>query len=157
MNKVLYNGATLHLVSSTKPRKPTILCWGELREIQRYFGLHCLPIRLRNAPVERWLYCFLVHERNNTVNTYVKIILEKQDDVLVVIVQYSTNIFMEIFLNACFCEQGSDLIDIRAVLMFNANTFTYDSIKRFRDDLREYECTSYRIVWCADHTSFLSV
>ena len=138
MNRVLYNGATLYLVPSIKPRKPTILCLGKLCEIQRYFGLHCLPFKLRNAAVERWLYCFLVHERDNTGNVYVKIILEKQNDVLVVIVQYSTQIFMKTFLDACFCEKGSNLIDVRAALMFNTNTFTYDSIKRFMNDLQEY-------------------
>lgn len=158
MNRVLYNGATLHFVPSIKARKPTILCWGKLCEIQRYFGLHCLPSRLRNAAVERWLYCFLVHEYDHTGNVYVyvKIILEKQNDVLVVIVQYSTQTFLKAFLDACFCD-GSNLIDIRTALMFNTNTFTYDSIERFINDIWEYEYASYRIVWCADHSMFLSM
>jgi hypothetical protein len=154
--EVLYNGTTLRIVPSAKPRKPTTLCLGKLCEIQRYFGLHCLPSILRCSEKERWLYCFLIHARNNTGNTYVKIILEKQNDVLVVIVQYSQETFFETFLDVCFCE-GCDLIDVRAALMFNTNTFVYDSIRRFINDLRRYECTSHRIIWCTNHTMFLSM
>ena len=153
-NKVLYNGATLRLVPST--RKPIVLCLGKLCEIERYIGLHCLPSRLRNAVAQRWLYCFLVHGRDNTGNVYLKIILEKQRDVLVILAQYSTQNLTQAFLDACFCEHGSDLVDIRATLMLATNTFTYDSIKRFVDDIQDYK-TSYRIEWLASNAAFISL
>lgn len=77
--KVLYNGATLCLVPSS--RKSIVLCQGILCKTERYIGLHCLPSRVRNAKgSQRWLYCFLIHDRNNTDNRYLKIILEKQHD-----------------------------------------------------------------------------
>ena len=152
---ILYNGTTLRIVPSAKPRKPTILCLEKLCEIHRYFGLHCLPTTVGSTK-GRWLYCFLVHLRNNTGNTYVKIILEKQNDVLVVVVQLSWEIFLETFLDVCF-RKGSDLNDVRAALMFNKNTFTYDSIKRFINDLKKYEYTSHRIVWCTSHDMFASM
>jgi hypothetical protein len=153
-NKVLYNGATLHLVPAG--RKPVVLCFGELCKIERYIGLHCLPSRLRNAVAQRWLYCFLIHERNNTGNVYLKIILEKQQDVLVILAQYSVQNLTQAFLDACFCEHSSDFVNIRATLMLTANTFTYDSIKRFVDDIQEYK-TSYRIEWLASNAAFISL
>ena len=151
-NKVLYNGATLHLVPQR--RKPIVLCFGELCKIERYIGLHCLPIRLRNAEAQRWLYCFLIHNRNNTGNMYLKIILEKQRDVLVILAQYSSQNITQAFLDACL--GSSDLVDLRATLMLTANTFTYDSIKRFVDDVQEYK-TSYRIEWLASNAAFISL
>jgi hypothetical protein len=151
-NKVLYNGATLRLVPPC--RKPIVLCSVKLCKIKRYIGLHCLPTKLRNAGAQRWLYCFLIHKRNNTDNLYLKIILEKQRDVLVILAEYSTQNITQPFLDACFCS--SELIDIRATLMLTANTFTYDSIKRFVDDIQEHK-TSYRIEWLTSNAAFVSL
>jgi hypothetical protein len=152
--KVLYNGATLCLVPSD--RKPIVLCSGELCEIERYIGLHCLPSRVGNAAAQRWLYCFLVHNRNNRGNRYLKIILEKRRDVLVILAKYSVQNLTQALLDTCFCEQSNTIDDIRAALMLASNTFTYDSIKRFVDDIQAYK-TSYRIEWLADHAAFISL
>jgi hypothetical protein len=130
--RVLYNGATLHLVPSN--RKPIFLCSGQLREIERYIGLHCLPSRVGNT-TQRWLYCFLVHNRNNRGNRYLKIVLEQQRDVLVILAKYSAQDITQILLDACLCEQSTD--DLRTALMLSSNTFMYDSVKQFADDIRE--------------------
>jgi hypothetical protein len=149
-NKILYNGATLRLVP--QGRKPIVLCSGKLCKISNYIGLHCLPSKLRKA--QRWLYCFLVHQRDNTGNVYLKIILEKQRDVLVVIAEASTQDITQPLLDACFCS--SELIDIRAMLMLTANIFAYDSINRFVDDIQEHK-TSYRIEWLTSSDAFVSL
>ena len=111
-------------------------------------GLHCSPIVLASQR-KRWLYCFLIHLRNNTDNTFVKIILEKQNDVLL-------EFFLETFLNACF-RVGSVLDDVRAAVMFDTNRFTYDSIRRFMNDLRRFKCTSHRVIWCTSQNMFASM
>ena len=151
--KVLYNGATLCLVPSS--RKPIVLCRGILCKTERYIGLHCLPSRVRNAEgAQRWLYCFLVHERNNTDNRYLKIILEKQHDILIILAKYSVQNLTKAFLDVCF--EQTNIADIRAALMLETSIFAYDSITRFVDDIQEYK-TSYRIEWLADHATFVSL
>ena len=149
-NKILYNGATLRLVLPY--RKPVVLCSGELCKIEKYIGLHCLPSKLRKT--QRWVYCFLVHHHDNTGNVYLKIILEKQRNVLVILAEASTQDITQPLLDACFCS--SELIDIRAMLMQTANMFAYDSIKRFSDDIQEHK-TSYRIEWLTSNNAFVSL
>ena len=149
-NKILYNGATLRLVSPG--RNPIVLCSGKLCKIEKYIGLHCLPSKLRKT--QRWVYCFLLHQRDNTGNVYLKIILEKQRDVLVVLAEASTQDITQPLLDACFCS--SELIDIRAMLMQTVNIFAYDSIKRFADDIQEHK-TSYRIEWLTSNNAFVSL
>ena len=151
-NKILYNGVTLRLLPPG--RNPIVLCSGNLCKIEKYIGLHCSPSKLRNTGAQRWIYCFLLQQRDNTGNVYSKIILEKQRDVLVVFVQTSTQDITQPLLDACFCS--SELIDIRAMLMLTANIFAYDSIKRFVDDIQEHK-TSYRIEWVTSNREFLSL
>jgi hypothetical protein len=151
--KVLYNGATLCLVPPS--RKPIVLCQGILCKTERYIGLHCLPSRVRNAKgAQRWLYCFLVHERNNTDNRYLKIILEKQHDTLIILAKYSVQNLTKALLDVCF--EQTNIADIRTALMLDTGTFAYDSITRFVDDIQEYK-NSYRIEWLADHATFVSL
>jgi hypothetical protein len=85
-----------------------------------------------------------------------KIILEKQNDILLIIVQPTNEIFVEIFLNACF-RVDSVLDDVRAALMFHMNTFSYDSIRRFMNDLKAFNCTSNCVIWCTSEEMFASM
>jgi hypothetical protein len=150
--RVLYNGATLHLVPSN--RKPTFLCSGQLREIERYIGLHCFPTRIGSNTTQRWLYCFLVHNRNNRGNRYLKIVLEQQRDVLVIIAKYlpqDITHITQILLDICVCKQSTD--DLRTAFMSSSNTFMYDSVKRFADAICD---TPYRIEW-TDEATFTSL
>ena len=150
-----FDATKLHIVLSNKSRKPTILCWEKLCEIERYFGLHCDPILLASRK-ECWLYCFFVNLRNNTDNCFMKIVLEKQNDVLLVIVKPANEIFVEVFLNVCFLVD-SVLDDVRAALMYHTNVFSYASIRRFINDIRAFNCTSNHVIWCTSERMFTSM
>ena len=148
------NSTRLLFVTSNEHRKTTVLCKETLCEIYQYVGLHCEPVLLDCVGgIERWLYCFFVNSCNNTYNMYVKLVLEKCDDVLLVVVRQNDRLFFYIFLEAC-CLVDSTLHDVRSTVMYITKVYVYTSVERFIANVKSFNCKSHRVIWCTSENMF---
>ena len=142
--KLLFNGTTICIVPTLERREPVVLCEGKICEIQRYIGVHCNP-RTRDSS-SCWQFCLIV-EAPETTNTFKKKILEKENSTLLIKLQpYSDGSILTKLIDVCFSMRTKPLIDIRSRVMLDTNMFVYDSMRRFMQGIRHFDCSSYRII-----------